>query len=305
MRIGVLVVKKWLVSRVPRSVRNWLHDAPSSAEADQSRKLGEIANAMEGIRKELRQQRRITEALRMQVTSDTVRDVASHVGARQLGFMETVEDLANSGRSFSRFGDGEFRLALRPEFNLGFQTNSGALREELVEIFENGSDDELLVGFPYPFRDAHWSGVWAELWPDIKPLMGGEEKFGNSHVTRPTFFTQFGHEAVDAWRGVWNGLKVCVIAGEGSRFDMIPALFDGVRSAERISAPAKHAFGRLNEIEIEAVNTKADVFLVALGPSGTILASRLARKGRRALDIGHISASYGNVFKGDVRPEAL
>lgn len=258
---------------------------------------------MEDIRKELRNHRRIIEAIRMVATSETVHDVVRTVAPLQLDFLSTMDDLATSGRSFARYGDGEFRLALRPEFNLGFQLNRPEMGSELREVFASGSSEQLLVGFPFPYRDAHWSGVWSELWPGLRELVGDDAVYGTSHVTRPTFFGQYGDEAVDAWRRVWDRQRVCVIAGSGSRFEMIPELFDNVLTVTTIDAPAENAYTQIDRLEEEALESTADVHLLALGPTGTLLAARLAARGRRALDIGHLSASYRTVFAGSARPE--
>lgn len=50
---------------------------------------------------------------------------------------------------------------------------------------------------------------------------------------------------------------------------------------------------------------EVDMFLIALGPTGTVLASRLFHKNLRALDIGHLNNSYDTVFLNSVRPESL
>jgi hypothetical protein len=94
-----------------------------------------------------------------------------------------------------------------------------------------------------------------------------------------------------------------VITGKGSRFELIPALFDNVASADFTYSTASNAFEDLARLNGELASTTDELYLIALGPAGTVLAAQLAEAGKWAIDLGHISDSYENVFKGAVRPE--
>ncbi|TGD40660.1 DUF1792 domain-containing protein [Brevibacterium aurantiacum] len=45
--------------------------------------------------------------------------------------------------------------------------------------------------------------------------------------------------------------------------------------------------------------------LISRGPGGTVLAHRLGRNVVLVLDIGHVRASYKNVFASELRPKEL
>ena len=47
------------------------------------------------------------------------------------------------------------------------------------------------------------------------------------------------------------------------------------------------------------------LYLLSLGPAGTLVAAWLSKLGRWAIDVGHISESWANVFAGGQWPEAL
>jgi hypothetical protein len=47
------------------------------------------------------------------------------------------------------------------------------------------------------------------------------------------------------------------------------------------------------------------LFLMSLGPAGTLLTAWLARMGRWAIDIGHINNSWANVFAEGKWPESM
>ena len=134
----------------------------------------------------------------------------------------------------------------------------------LREVFTSDLPN-LQVGFPSYFRDAHWSGVFQELWPSLKQLLVSDQNFLNAHITRPQVFTLLGRQAVDLWRKVWENKHITVVTGEGSRFDLIPQLFDNVASANRISTTPVNAFSDLDRIVEQLHAAKTDVVLIAFG----------------------------------------
>lgn len=245
--------------------------------------------------------RKIQETIRHAVTAPTLDSVAAFAAKKQLGFIETVEHIRDNELSFARFGDGEMRMMLQADYRLTFQANSGKLADALRAVLTQTPG--LLLGFPHVYRDLHWSAVWCSVWGQIEPMVAGFDVMGNSHVTRPIFFQTVGQGGVDAWRSVWAGKTVTVVTGEGSRFELIPELFDNLAAARyRYSKPVS-AFEDVPRVMAELTQDDSDIILVALGPAGTVLASQLAKAGRRALDIGHISDSYENVFQNGTWPE--
>jgi hypothetical protein len=263
------------------------------------------AKALTDIRGELQLIRKSTEVLRLEATCATLDDVQRFTSMRQLGFLATVEHLAATGCSFARFGDGEARLMLRPEFRITFQRNSPQLSADLRDVLSlaEANNPNLLIGFPHAYRDLHWSGVWANVWSQLKPLVEPLQQVGNSHVSRPIFFELLGEEGVSAWRSVWAGQAVTVVTGQGSRFEPIPELFDNVQDISFEHSVPVDAHADLERLLHQLDSSRADLHLIALGPAGTVLAARLAARGQRAIDIGHISDSYQTAFEGAPWPE--
>lgn len=247
--------------------------------------------------------RKNQDVIRTAAATPTLNEVQAYVDERQLSFLDTISVIRDEGLSFARFGDGEMKIMLRPDYNLGFQKNSPALASALRSVYTDTSD-QVLLGFPYLYRDAHWSGVWCDVWPQVKKLASLQGRVGNSHVSRPVFFQNTGEEGVEAWRSVWADKRVTVITGKGSRFENVPALFDGTKSFDYIYSTPSNAFSDLDRVKAEVASSDADVFLISLGPAGTILANDLAKADRQAIDIGHISDSYTNVFEGGAWPES-
>lgn len=246
--------------------------------------------------------RKNQDVIRTVAATPTLNEVQDYVDERQLSFLDTIKVIRDEGLSFARFGDGEMKSMLRPDYNLAFQKNSPALASALRSVYTDTSDN-LLLGFPYLYREAHWSGVWCDVWPQMKKLVYLQDRVGNSHVSRPVFFQNTGDEGVEAWRSVWADKRVIVITGKDSRFENVPALFDGTKSFDYIYSTPSNAFSDLDRVKDEVSKSDADLFLISLGPAGTILANDLAKLDRQSIDIGHISDSYLNVFDGGEWPE--
>jgi hypothetical protein len=268
----------------------------------------DVLKVLQDVRWELRQQRKYMEVFRQVAAGDVLRDVQQFVAERELTFEQTMHRLTEDGMSFARFGDGEFRLMLRFEFNLRFQSWSPGLAADLRSVlnFEGLDPDRLLLSFPYPHRDMYWSTVWPDIWPELKPLLGTSVMYGSTHVTRPLFFHHLGQRGVEMWRKVWDGKHVCVVTGEGSRFSLVPELFDGIAGSRFVHSTPTNAYADLPRLMKVLEDEDPDqLFLTALGPAGTLAAAWLSGMGRRAIDVGHISNSWSNAFAGGKFPEQL
>lgn len=242
---------------------------------------------------------------------DVLTEVRRTIQDRQLSMMESVNQLAE-GKSIARWGDGEIKLMLQPEFDLMFQKSSEDLAKDLrsLMVAHDSMSENLLLALPTVYTTRLWMGIWAENWHKMKPLLeASTAKWANTHITRPSFFQRHGQTAVDAWRKVWDGKRVCIVAGKGSRFELIPQLFDNVASVSRVDSEPTDAYASLGQLKesLEGISN-VDLFLIALGPTGTVLAGHLASPeggSRQAIDIGHLASSYANVFTGGKVPEGL
>src|SRR5699024_5712971 len=245
------------------------------------------------------------DTLRLLAVEPIYSDLRAFMSAHCLDFTATMQRLARQDTSLARFGDGELKVMLRADGNHKFQDVVPGIQEALKEVIANDLGDRLLVGLPHLFNNPFWSNIWANYYPQLRPMFGTTTSYACAHVTRPVYFHIWGSQAVDAWRRVWDGMKAVVVTGQEAKFDLVPELFDNLDGAEFVRGPNTNAYAELDELERRARSAAADVVLISLGPAGTVLAHRLARSGLLALDIGHISASYKNVFAGESRPENL
>ena len=266
-------------------------------------RLTALTAAVEGLRTD---RRRYDEVQRFAALAPVIDEVQRFAARQQLDCRQTLVRLAECEESLARFGDGELRSMLRAEYTLGFQRWSGALARDLRAVFARAGEPGLLVGFPFPYRDLHWSAVWLDLWPDLVQLLPPDVTFGTTHVTRPLCFKLLGAEAVDLWRRVWAGRDVVLVTGRGSRFHRHPRLFDTAASWTEVLSTPKDAHDDLPRLlDVLDAHDPSALHLVALGPAGTVLAAELGGRGRRALDIGHLSGSYATAFEGAAWPERL
>lgn len=302
-----LLRQEFTAHKAAEGARKVAADAKKAA-ADSAKTAAESEKILRDIRWELQEQRKYLEAFRHLAARDVLTEVADFTGRHQLAFEQTLERLKTQRVSFARFGDGEFRTMLRSDYNLRFQPWSAGLAADLRQVLTtDGFDtDRLMLGFPYPYRNLHWSGVWLDIWHELKPLLRTDLTYGNSHVSRPIFFQQLGTRGVDLWREVWADEEICVVTGEGSRFSLTPALFDNIKSSRYIYSTPVNAYADLPRLMAELESADPDqLYLVSLGPAGTLVAAWLARRGRWAIDIGHISDSWANVFDSGKWPESL
>lgn len=281
---------------------------PAARSRQQAKNAEETNKILREIHDELREHRKYLQAYLHVVARDVLQEVGDFTAEHQLGLAPTLERIVQERLSFARFGDGELKIMLRPEFNLRFQRWSSGLATDLRAVLTcDGFDpDRLLIGFPYPYRGLYWSDLWLDIWPDLRPLLRTDITYGTTHVSRPVFFQRMGQDGVALWRQVWQDREVCIVTGEGSRFDMVPELFDNVASTRFVHSMPVNAYNDLPRLMGELKNEDPGVlYLVALGPAGTLVTAWLAQMGRWAIDVGHISASWANVFAGGKLPERL
>jgi hypothetical protein len=112
---------------------------------------------------------------------------------------------------------------------------------------------------------------------------------------------------VEAWSTVFEDRRVCFVYGAGSRHSSSSEIFDACRKVGEILAPPTDAYESVGAVLAEMLKRSSDVdiFSVALGPTGTVLAARGSAEGLRVLDIGHLSASMDAALHGGVWPDHL
>lgn len=217
---------------------------------------------------------------------------------------ESIEILIKNKLSVARFGDGEFNLMRGKE--LAFQKADDMLAFRLREILTNPIN-ECAIGIPDVFGSlAEYEKKPARFW---KAYMGMHRRemikmldldliYLNTNMTR--FWTGYKNkekalEIVNSYQTLWKDCNIVFVEGRLTRMGVGNDLFRGAASIKRILCPEKNAWQRYDEILTTILSFHFDkntLFIMALGPTATVLAYDLAKKGYRALDFGHLDIQY-------------
>lgn len=98
-------------------------------------------------------------------------------------------------------------------------------------------------------------------------------------------------------KSIWQDRNMIIIEGENSKIGVGNDLLDDAKTIRRIIIPAKNAFDIYDKIlqfslSYVSGNDQNCLFLIAAGPTATVLAYDLAKAGHQAIDIGHIDIEY-------------
>lgn len=186
---------------------------------------------------------------------------------------------ALAGRSLSRFGDGELRIAL------GGQAISQAPNAALAAEFRRllAEPQQALVTIPRLTADMPYRWFWSKYEGQRFVDLYKQPSYGSTFVSRPDCAN--GIDRPDYWakvRSLWFGKDVVFVAGDPKALDLT-----GAASVRYIAAPKTDAYARIEQLQ-EEIGRPTGPVLLCLGATATALAARLANKGVYALDLGHI-----------------
>lgn len=220
-----------------------------------------------------------------------------------MGIDETMDYIIKNKLSIARFGDGEIKLANGTD--ISFQKAVPELTNGLRKVL--GADDEgflpcILSFFDYDPEitaetNEHWKthmNRYRHVWYKYtKPHI----RYGNSFISR--FYIEIEDKSTAGKRfkklkQFWDGRDIIIVEGEKSRLGIGNDLFDNVKSTGRILCPVDNAYTKYAEIlEAAKRNASDDVlFILAVGPTATVLAYDLFKAGYQTLDIGHADIEY-------------
>lgn len=215
---------------------------------------------------------------------------------------ETIRQIIEEHKSIARLGDGEF-AAIVGQKRWNFQEVSDVLAIKLREVI--ASDEEgLIVGlnptfymnlFDMPDKDA--DAVRAYMRPMVRKLhaelLNQDKVYGNA-----LFHSIKSCEDIENLKHIWEDRECVFIEGVYTRMGIGNDLFDNCRKIERILCPAENAIDKLEDIVFEAGKlSKNKLVLLALGPTATVLAYELHKKGYQAIDIGHVDLIYESYIR--------
>jgi glycosyltransferase family protein len=219
---------------------------------------------------------------------------------------ETLVKIVQNRCSLSRFGDGEFGIinGSRIHYQDRNCRLAGRLREVLIRELPN-----LMIGLPDCFGslDGYLPDV-ADFW---RKWMSRKREMACSHLDMKRVYYnaflsrvymqsnktsehfQYCRSHYEQVGKIWHGREVVICEGEETRFGMFNDLLSGAKSISRILCPARNAFDKYDEIVSAFDDIHRDcLVLMALGPTATVLAYDLCKKGFQAIDIGTMDLDY-------------
>ena len=218
-----------------------------------------------------------------------------------LDLNKSLDMLLGSNRSLARFGDGEFKLMFDESIN--FQKYDKQLAGKLKGIIKN-KNPNLIVGIPDTFgycESDYFRKVLAHLRKELYKYISFDTEYCDAFITRQFRFKtrEDGEIYYSKFKQLWQNKEIVIIEGKGTYLGIGNDLFTNAASVKRIVCPNINAFSKYKEILSKALKQpKNKLFLLALGPTATVLAYELANNGYRALDIGHLDVMYEMFLRG-------
>ena len=220
---------------------------------------------------------------------------------------ETIKSIINTKCSVSRYGDGEILLT-NSKKSIGFQDGNEDLAQRLNEIIQSNQKNHIVCisdafcNLNRYNRNARrfWRThffLYADIWDN---LLLPQKQYYNTFVTRPYMDFYF-KDQCEKWfrsiKAIWDKRDIIFIEGEKSRLGVGNDLFKNAHSIRRILCPSCNAFDKYTDIYKEAIKQEQSVlFLIALGPTATVLSYDLCCAGYQAIDVGHLDVEYGGVW---------
>ncbi len=215
---------------------------------------------------------------------------------------ESIKIITNSSKSLARYGDGEMLIINGGYIN--FQEYNENLAIRLKEILLS-DDEDIMIGVPIAIKSTKgYNKIAKEFWKQNmdtgrmhwKKYCKKKKIYCNTNMTR--LFRDYEDKSNSIrwfknFKQIWNDKDILLIEGSKSKLGINNDLFSNAKSVERIIAPSKNAFDKYDEIlAVIKERCKGKLVLLSLGPTATVLAYDLCKKGIRALDIGHIQLEY-------------
>ena len=177
------------------------------------------------------------------------------------------------------------------------------LESELLLYLIRNEDDKVLVGivdiFGYCGTD-YWRKIIMLCRETLYKYMSFSNTYIDANLARCFIFNTEaeGIAYYEKLKSIWRNKDVVIVEGAGSRLGVGNDLFSNTKSIQRILCPIKNAFSKYDEILAECSKIQKDkLFILALGPTATVLAYDLAQKGYRAIDIGHLDTCYESFLR--------
>ena len=228
---------------------------------------------------------------------------------------ETLDKIIRDKCSLSRFGDGE--IGVMNGSRIHYQDRSPELAQRLKEVLTSDIPN-LLVGLPpcfgsldglIPSTIDFWRKWMFKKRQMTYSVLDMNRVYYNAFFNR--CYLNFNrtdeyHQTCCRYfrrlKEIWEDRDVVICESQEARLGVADDLLEGAKSISRIIfCPVKNAFNKYDEILSAFDGINSDVLiLAALGPTATVLAYDLCKRGYQAVDIGMIGEEYECFLRKEV-----
>ena len=227
---------------------------------------------------------------------------------------EAIRAMVDEHKSMARFGDGEFSAIagrVRHRFRSEVDEKLGA---RLLEVLHS-QEEYLIIGIAsnYGSLDRYTEQSKREIRRYLQPkvrkehlqLLSKDKVYYDAYVTRPYVMyadndTEAPKTRFEALKKIWDGRDCVIVEGVRTRVGEGTDLLDNAKSVETVLGPAENAFKEYDRLLSDCLEKpKNKLFLLALGPTATVLAYDLCKAGYQAIDIGHLDLEYEWFLRGE------
>jgi hypothetical protein len=199
----------------------------------------------------------------------------------------TTLDLVISGKSITRYGDGEFRLAMGGAKNIS-QVNDPKLRQELCDILTT-RQKFCLVAIPVmdPKSPKWW--FWGKYQNKYPRMLDHKITYYSQFITRPDSAPHIDvPEFYDRMADLWRNQEVVLVRGSERSLVEHRSPMHLAKKVHPVLCARRDAYSEIDRVESEVLALNVNRVLLCAGAMATVLAYRLAKKGLHAIDLGHI-----------------
>lgn len=232
-----------------------------------------------------------------------------------MGIEESLKTIKEEKKSICRLGDGELDIILGGK--IGFQRYDKRLAKMLEEILTT-KQDFCLVGVPDAINHfdnitkeskEFWTNNMLRVRDTWMKYLNEDMDYCTANITR--LYIRYEDKSncgkyFSMLKDIWNNRDVVICEGEQTRVGVGNDLLANCKTVKRVICPAENAFDKYDEIlKILKKENKDTLFLIALGPTATLLAYNLAKDGYQALDVGHFDIEYEWFKRGVTKKEKI
>jgi hypothetical protein len=196
-------------------------------------------------------------------------------------------DAVLSGKSITRYGDGEFRLAMGGAKNIS-QVAHPRLRQELADILVT-RQNFCLVAIPDMNPESPKWWFWKKYQHKYPRMLDYKITYYSQFITRPDSAPVIDvPEFYDRMEKLWAGQEIVLVRGSERSLVEGRGTMELASKVHPVLCARRDAYAEIDRVESEVLALNVNRVLLCAGAMATVLTYRLAKQGLHAIDLGHI-----------------